>query len=226
MCDQLLTYSNLLMYLGFNVAAFAFISQYLSFPKDILAELSRAKRDSTKHEFPYKTNRVTNNIEGEEASDIIKAFFLEADTVTFAILIYLLFSIAVILLIIMANMLEVYSLKIVIVGCITVCALLYALLIVYSMIKELFRNNRKWPQNYQTEKKMYLITLMVFTCLFVIGVFFSIHHLELLFILLIFGLLIHFIFYLLPISRRMPVTNLLVLWENLLLAEKPKKNKQ
>ena len=75
-------------------------------------------------------------------------------------------------------------------------------------------------------KKMYLITLMVFTCLFVIGVFFSIHHLELLFILLIFGLLIHFIFYLLPISRRMPVTNLLVLWENLLLAEKPKKNKQ
>ena len=226
MCDQFLTYSNLLVYLGFNIAAFAFISQYLSFPKDILAELSRAKRDATLHEFPYEASRVTNNIENKEASDKIKAFFLEADTVTFAILMYLLFSIVVILLIIMANLLEVYSLKIVIVGCIMVCALLYALLIVYAMLKELFYNERKGPQKYQTDKNRYLITLMVLTCLFVIGVFFSIHHLESLFMLLIFGLLIHFVLYLLPIWSRMPVTNLLVLWENLLGAEQPKKKNQ
>lgn len=227
MCDQFLTYSNLLVYLGFNVAAFAFISQYLSFPKDLLGELSRAKRNVRLHELPYNASRVTNNdITNRKASDKMKAFFLESDTIIYATLIYLLFSITLILLIIMVNLLKVDSLKtaIIFIG----CTFLYTLLIVIPMALELFiRKKRKWPQKYQTAKKTYLIILMGFAFLLYISVNFSIHHhvsvnfsmhdhvYELLFILLIFGLLIHFLLYLLPIYSRMPVTHLLVLWENL-----------
>lgn len=207
------------MYLGFNIAAFAFLSQYLAFPKDILAELSRAKRHANLHEFPYKASRVTNNIKDKEASDTIKAFFLEADTVTYTTLIYLLFSIAVILLIIMANLLKADSLlKIIIfyILCIMVCAF-YIHVIVNPMNNELKANARKWPQKYQSAKKMYLTILSVIS--FLLGLisikFFLTHDHESLFMLLIFGLLIHFAFCLLPIFYRKPVTNLLVLWENL-----------
>lgn len=218
MCDQFLTYSNLLTYLGFNIAAFAFISQYLSFPRDLLGELSRAKRNARLHELPYNASRVTNNdITNREASDKMKAFFLESDTIIYATLIYLLFSITLILLIIMVNLLKVDSLKIVILLlCIMVCAF-YIRVIVIPMNRELRANARKWPQKYQSAKKRYLIILSVIS--FLLGVtsveFFSTHDHESLFILLIFGLLIHFLLYLLPIYSRMPVTHLLVLWENL-----------
>ena len=217
MCDQFLTYSNLLVYLGFNIAAFAFISQYLSFPKDLLAELSRVKRDKSIHEFPYEASKVTNNIKNKVASDKMKAFFLEADTVIFATLIYLLFSILFILFIIMIKL---FTVDFLIKSFIVFCALIYMGIIVFSMSFEFIKNNRKWPKKNQRAKKWYMIILIVLAIKLGLGtIVFCWNNLELLFILLIFGLLIHFFLNILTIWIRMPVTQLVALWENLLETE-------
>ena len=217
MHDQFLTYSNLLVYLGFNIAAFAFISQYLSFPKDLLAELSRVKRDKSIHEFPYEASKVTNNIKNKVASDKMKAFFLEADTVIFATLIYLLFSILFILFIIMIKL---FTVDFLIKSFIVFCALIYMGIIVFSMSFEFIKNNRKWPKKNQRAKKWYMIILIVLAIKLGLGtIVFCWNNLELLFILLIFGLLIHFFLNILTIWIRMPVTQLVALWENLLETE-------
>lgn len=223
MHDQFLTYSNLLVYLGFNIAAFAFISQYLSFPKDLLAELSRVKRNKKYHEFPYEASRVTNDIKDKDASDKMKAFFLEADTVTFATLIYLLFSILFILFIIMIKL---FTVDFLIKFSIVVCALIYMGIIVISMSLEFIQNNRKWPQKNQHAKKIYMIILIVLAIILGLCTICLINNLELLFILLIFGLLIHFVLNILTIWIRMPVTQLLALWENLLETEQDQKTKE
>ena len=179
--------------------------------------MSRVKRKKNLHEFPYGASKVTNNIKSNVASDKMKAFFLEADTVTFATLIYLLFSILFILFIIMIKL---FSVDFLIKFIIVICAFIYMGIVVVSMSLEFIKNNRKWPQDHQDAKKWYLIILIVLAIkLGLCTSIFCWFSLEILFILLIFGLLIHFFLNILTIWIRMPVTQLVALWENLLETE-------
>ncbi len=92
--------SNILTFIGFCIAAFAFLSQYLSFPKDILSELMRTLRPNPGELPLFSEQDCTENSNTceKQANDHIKTFFLEHDTVTFVTLLHLVYSILISLL--------------------------------------------------------------------------------------------------------------------------------
>ncbi|MCF7859894.1 MAG: hypothetical protein K9N07_11330 [Candidatus Cloacimonetes bacterium] len=209
---DLISYSNLLTYLGFNLAIFAFLSQYLSFPKDILSELSRIERQKDKHEYPCKeSDRVTIKKDGKKAGNILKAFFLEIDTITFIILFYLVYSSFVLTSMIAYKYFNNNSFL----EMIFYSGIFYIAFTEFPIIFEMVSNSRKWPAKQRAAKYIYLCLFIVIDL--IIGVYIIKNHKEFekIFLFLIFGLLSHFCIYAIPLFIRKPITNLLYLWENL-----------
>ena len=216
MCNnELLTFSNLLTYIGFNIAVFAFLSQYLAFPKDLLSELSRTHRNKT-HELPIPAGRITNQSQTviNNASDGIKVFFLEHDIITYITLLYILFSISNVLLLI-ARIKFIYFFDYYKFFSIPLSSV-YCFIIILGIIADRRSDKRKWPQSHKTVKKIFIYGLILITAALCISIglaaYFNGH--EILFLELICGLLLHFIVYFSLLSHN-PVTKLLVLWEHL-----------
>ena len=222
------TYTNVITYLGFNLAIFAFLSQYLTFPKDLLSELSRMKRKIGQHEYPYlfeKNARITykngskstnENQEGIielKAALKMKVFFLEIDTCTFATLIYILVSCMILALLLIY---EYFNWMIICTHIIPILSIVYVVL-VYSIIIYLgfLDANRKWPETHRGSRNFFLITLLIYTIAFTIAIFYNIDYPQNTFVILILGLIAHLVLYVIPIALRSPITQLVLLWENL-----------
>lgn len=211
--NEILTFSNLLTYIGFNIAVFAFLSQYLTFPKDLLSELSRTHRTNS-HELPIPANKVTNQSQEnfDKASDTIKIFFLEHDIVTLITLLYILFSISNVLLLIaqLKEFVGHYKLVSILLSCV------YGCIIISGIILEKRRDMRDWPQGHEIEKLLFYYFLILITAALCIKIGFLslLDDHERLFLVLICGLLLHFFVYVILLFHN-PVTNLLVLWEHL-----------
>lgn len=215
---QLLTPYNILSFIGFCIAVFAFLSQYLSFPKELLSELMRTLRinpgelplidkiDCTKH----------SDFDEKKANDHIKTFFIEHDTVTYITLSYILFSILVsltlLIYIVYFKNFE-YVFTYIIIGFST----FYSFIIAISLGKAKGVGSKDFPESFKEEKKQFLNWLM-FAEFILCGLMWLTKILEeisLSIIVLIFGLMLHFFITVIIIWKHEPVTKLLFLWERL-----------
>jgi len=224
--DELSTYSNLLAYLGFNIVAYAFLSQYLSFSKDLLSELNRMRRPSPQHEMPLlvpetaKAGLIENSTSPQQEVERIKTFFLENDLLTFNTLFYLVFSIAIII----ALLLKKCGLgNSICFRLLIILSILFGVVLTLGLWRELIREfrqhagRRRWPglRGNRTAKIFYHLYLWLIGAACVILIIFHCANNDRVFLILVSGLLFYLLIYLFPLYFRMPVSRLLGLWERL-----------
>ncbi|MGA2092946.1 MAG: hypothetical protein ABSH16_06010 [Sedimentisphaerales bacterium] len=195
------------IYIGFNIATFSFLCQYLNFPRSILADLSNAKENG----FPRIAHPAWR--ERDSWRYIIK-FFYENDLVTYAILMYIIFSSLVALcLASVGKKMFTPQQGVWIIEFLTV---LYAVLRLYVLIYAIAtrRGDPIWSFG---EKIFYTAVEIVIISILVAGEIYSLRAKQGIFLLiwLIFVFFIFLAWYLWPTYHRKPITKLLELWNHL-----------
>ena len=217
---KLLTPSNILSFIGFCIAAFAFLSQYLSFPKDILSELMRTSRINP-GELPIVdsidcTNTFDEEFNEKSANDHIKTFFIEHDTVSYITLLYIVFSIFV-LLTLLIHIVYFKDSKDIFSFIIPGFSTSYCLILSCYLGNELQHPTKKLPEQFKSQKKIFLYLLLSYNILLAILMWLIpiLKEISLTIPILIFGISIHFFIMLSLIGKHQPVNKLLFIWERL-----------
>lgn len=220
--EDFLNPASLLTFIGFAIAAFAFLSQYLNFPKDILTEWARIGRNLGKHEFPHKIDKKNFIIQKDfrtdkyrkRANTELKVFFLENDTISFSTLTYLVYSIGISLSL-LAELIEFTILRDLFIGILT---FIYVAIILLGIFYNAYHKKiRDWPKEYKYAKAFYVTINILISSL--LGLSVLIYNCQdkqgSIFFIVIVGVFLHFIVYLIPIFHRAPITKLVILWETL-----------
>jgi len=209
-------------YIGFNIAAFAFLCQYLVFPKTLLTDIS----NMICHPPPRITDQRVVQATDEHVGRII-CFFYEIDTITFTLLVYILYSIAVILMLlgVLYAVLQPPAAR----TWIIVLTGMYATTILFLVFREIFRTNkeaRKMRRNfYWTSRWCYGILELVLLAILCYAVYYILYVHQsgmLLFLFLILFLAILFAWYLSSIALKQPVRAILARWLSNKACEKVK----
>lgn len=216
--DGLITNQNLLVFLGFQIAAFSFLSQYLAFPKDLLSEMHRVTRNKEKHEMPCSCDKIISQDVLCDSANGLKAFFIEHDTITFVLLSYILYSMFLdlsLMLLLNCNIINSNIINIII----TILPIILFFILGFSVLSGRKDKKRKWPSGYKYEihreallSAIFHISLLI--C-FLQAYYGGLEKYALLFLINIAGLLIFMMIYLIIIMFRSPVSRLLGLWEKL-----------
>ena len=199
-----------LIYIGFTLASFAFLCNYLSFPKSLLKDLSNL--------ICGKPPRITdgslvNTKERRLQSEQIICFFYEIDVITFTILLFIVYSALVVLLLLGYNLgavrVENTELAVVVLSFLHFGMHLYLAFI--KLPKTRMRG--EWRA-----RDIYVVFDTLFSTGVAGGAFYIIYAIKsgtVLFLFLVGVLIMLYVVYLIPMALRMPVSNMLDLWQDL-----------
>lgn len=207
------------IYIGFNIAAFSFLCQYLTFPKSLLTDIS----NMTHNPPPRITDRKVVDLDNSPDSKYVRnilCFFYEIDTITFTILIYILYSILVTLMFAYVHF-EILSPSLAF-YLVIILSIFYSGIIIRLLNFEFSKKtsdmknirDKYWENKY---RKAYKWGEILFMALLWAGVLYTLLVMKkglALFLFLIILLVILFCSYLLPIAYRTPVRNMLSQWMN------------
>jgi hypothetical protein len=204
-------------YIGFNIATFAFLCQYLNFPRSVLADLSNMRDRG----FP---RIVHTKLGADHRWKQIWIYFFENDLITYAILMYILFSILVAVSLlalvwqIVPSCLGLYA--------IVFSFVVYVILRFYVVLRGMYlyqplasgkRERRGEPYWTLKEKRRSSAIELVITIGLALGMVYSLCSRQgaVLLTFLLVVLVIFLAWYLWATLNRGPVTNLLGLWSYL-----------
>jgi len=197
-------------YIGFNIAAFAFLCNYLMFPKSLLTDLSNMIRKKP----PRISYRTKNKLMHKNVLNII-SFFYEVDIITYTILLYIICSILIVIILAAINMKVCTPCKIARLS-IFIIAFIYCVvttILLFCRCNEVIKKDYHWKKEGLLYMRLGLLLLIFF--LVFIGILLWYNKGIKLFLFLSVFLMILFSLYLFPIGNRRPVTNILDLWREL-----------
>jgi hypothetical protein len=191
-----------LTHIGFSIAAFAFLCNYLAFPKGLLADLAHMNNGPPRlYPAPFTSDdyRIVS----------IRHFFYEIDVVTYAILVFIVYSSVYSLLCSMVN------LSVVTPGCGISWA--YGTAAVYviwniSLARTLLDKTFRPDWIHKTRFFCFYVGVLLFWLCGMIASLWICHSGLGLFGWNVFILVLLLAWYLIPIQNRLPVTHLLELW--------------
>lgn len=190
----------LFIFMGFTITTFAFLCNYLQFPKNLLSEVER----NGKLKLPTSNNALIS----------ILNFFYEIDMISYTILTFIVYSqFAVVVCILFKYLLlsEHNAKKI-----IFIISAAYVIIILFLMTLSVIRKYMK-KENWTNCSLWICITIefiyLIFFCLGIHYTMCSNPSGKLFFLFIVSFLIILFVWYLIPIAHRKPVRNLLAIWQ-------------
>jgi len=199
--------SMFFIYIGFSLASFAFLCQYLAFPKSLFADLSNIYVDRPPRivdgSIIHKNDPLYNKLH---------CFFREIDFVSFGILSYIPYSILIVLICFGVH------LGLIKTGCFPKLLILFFTILYFVVRSKVVSQYKRFTQQYAglwATRESYscidlifrgIIVVMTITILFVFD-----SGLWLIFFI-VFCLICLFVWYLIPIAKRNPVSTILSVW--------------
>ena len=201
-------------YIGFGLTAFAFLCQYLVFPKTLLTDLSNMIYKRPPHIMDQKFAKLTN----KSVYNII-CFFFELDVITYTLLAYIIYSMFVALICALVH------LHLIGPSCgkwiAVIASIVYAIIIWILVITTLLLLPKPEKEKERMLCKLwrsrvpYAIVEFILSVILLSLVFASLLWRRsgmVLFVSLVLFLMVLLAWYLIPLAHRKPVRNLLVLW--------------
>ncbi len=214
------------IYIGFNIAAFAFLTQYLTFPRSMLSDLSNMKKNTT------ASPRIMDSEVVKVVDDTywpIISYFFQLDYVTFSLLMFILYSILLIIILtaIHFGIKLLSAAAIFLVSFITIIYFLLRAYLIkeYVLKKETIRIKEKEVKRYirgdpywtKTERERLVKIEICISSFLLIGIIIAcaINSGMALFLFLVFILVCKLAWHLWVTASINPVTRLIKLWEEL-----------
>lgn len=207
--------SMFFIYLGFSLASLAFLTQYLTFPKSLLSDLSNLRVLG----FPRIIEGNIGSTFPVELRNVVSYFF-QLDYVTYALLMFILYSDLIILTLTSIHFKVITSNPNCIIYILTIIYLIIRGVLVYrgALLKIEDRDGKKYKrgEKYWTkgERWCLIITEIIVTLILIAGIMITVQKERgfILFLWMVLLLIIMFAWHLTITAKVSPVSRLLAIW--------------